>query len=67
MHASGQRIVFPGDDADPRTKGAAMKSWLGILAIGFSLHAGPLFGADVQWEVANRFRLFKSEAQFRAL
>ena len=67
MHAPVQRTFYPGNGADPRMKGAAMKSWLGILAIGFFLYAGPLFGADIQWEVANRFRLFKSEAQFRAL
>ncbi|MCA9269662.1 MAG: hypothetical protein KDA41_14375 [Planctomycetales bacterium] len=29
--------------------------------------AGPSAAADIDWEVANRFRLFKSEAQFRAI
>ncbi len=28
---------------------------------------GPLLAADIEWEVANRFRLFRDEAQFRAL
>jgi hypothetical protein len=38
-----------------------------LLAVALTLQVTPLSAADIQWEVANRFRLFKSEAQFRAL
>ncbi|HMN73080.1 MAG TPA: hypothetical protein PKA55_14545 [Rhodoblastus sp.] len=39
---------------------------LATVFLGF-LAAGPALAADIEWEVANRFRLFKSEAQFRAI
>ncbi|MFT4098609.1 MAG: hypothetical protein QM651_15940 [Rhodoblastus sp.] len=39
-----------------------------VLMIGAVLvAAGPALAADIDWQVANRFPLFKSEAQFRAI